>query len=102
MQSQPANVQRAAFGSVKRMFESMPKEEGDRIDFDVSSLKSVLFSQDVEIEAIRLLRADAVVAICKSSPTLASKIRTEVLARMEEERSAVVRDRLKLAPLPVG
>ena len=34
--------------------------KGDEIDFDITSLKSALFGQDVEIEALRLVRAETI------------------------------------------
>ena len=94
MQKQSSSVRRAFYGSLTKTFDRIRQQgKGDGIDLDANTLKIALFSPDVEVEAVRLLRADAVGAICKSSPKLASRIKGGVVALKDEEKSATVRDR---------
>lgn len=103
MQSRTPGVRRAFYAGLTKASERIQGAgEGDRIDFDMSGLKTLLFGPDAEVEAVRLLKADAIVAIAKASTALASQIRAEVLALKDDEKSSIVRDRLAMAPLPKG
>lgn len=90
-----ASVRRAYFGSIAKLFDRIKLDaKGEAVDFDAANLKTILFGSDVEIEAIRLLRADAIVSIGKSSPSLMSKIKDDISILQAGENSSNVRDRL--------
>ena len=96
--SAPADVRRALFGSIKKLFDRIHEAgQGAKLDFDVSSLKSILFSSNVDIEALRLLRADVLVAVSKASPALLLKMRSEVSDIHRGEVARTVRERLENA-----
>ena len=97
MENHSANVRRAVYGSLAKTFGRILDEKGEGIDLDLDNLKSVLFGRDIETEALRLLRADAILAVSKASSKLASKMRSEVLVLKGEEVSSIVRDRLAAA-----
>ena len=95
MQYPSASVRRAFYGSLGKVFDRIGQEgKGGSVELDLTNLKTTLFGADVEIEALRLLRADAILAICKSSPTMFSKMKNEMRKLEAEEKSWVVRDRL--------
>lgn len=90
-----ASVRRAYYGSLAKAFDRIRENgKGEGIDFDLKNLKMTMFGSDVEIEAIRLLRADAIISIKKSSAALASKMSDEVRELQASEKSSTVRDRL--------
>ena len=98
MQSQSQSLRRALYGSLAKLFDRIRNQgRGDVVDFDLTGLKNVLFGPDVDIEALRLLRADAIVSIFKTSPAVALKIEKETAALQAEEHSKNVRDRLAQA-----
>ena len=95
MSYHPASVRRAYYGSVAKVFDRIRLAgKGQEFDFDLRDLKTTLFAADVEIEALRLLRAEAVVSIGKASPSVASKMKDDILALKNSEKSSNVRDRL--------
>lgn len=95
MSYHPASLRRAYFGSLAKLFDRIRLQgKGEEVDFDLQSLKTTLFGSDVEIEAIRLLRADAIVSIGRSSPKLLGKMKDEISALQTGEKSSNVRDRL--------
>ena len=63
------------------------------------SIRVLLFTSDPGTEALRLLRADTIIALTKASPLMASELRSDVLALVENEKSAPVRDRLAPAAM---
>lgn len=60
-------------------------------------LRKLLFGPVVGIEAVRLIRADAVVAAVRASPSLATALESEIRAAVKEEVSQTVRERLAAA-----
>ena len=60
-------------------------------------LKALLFDSDLGIEALRLLRADAIVAVAKVSAGLTTEMRDGVSILLADEKSKAVRDRLLAA-----
>ena len=95
MSYHPASVRRVYYGSLLKVFDRIRlRNKGQDIDFDLTSLKTTLFGSDVEIEALRLLRADALLSIGKSSPNLTLKMQDEISALLADEKSSNVRDRL--------
>ena len=106
MQYQPATVLRVFYRSLVNVFDRIRQcGKGDGIDFNSTTLKSLLFGPDLGVEALRLVRADAIVAIRKASPALALKMKEDVGALEILEKSSVVRDRLAQAskePLAKG
>lgn len=71
-----------------------------QIDFDAASvndIKSLLFGPTVAIEAVRLIRAEAIVTILKASPLLGAELAGDVRALVTGEMSSTVRDRLSAA-----
>lgn len=103
IQFHPPGLRRAYFGSLAKAFDRIREaKQGGYIDLDLESLESTMLNAELDIEALRLLRAEAIVAIGRCSPTMASKTRTRVEALTEKENSKNVRDLLSsaLAPAP--
>lgn len=100
LQAPSASVWRSTYSGLTHLFTRLEQEgEGDSLRPDMQGyLKALLFGPDPGTEALRLLRADALVAMAKASPTQASALQADVLALVKEERSNAVRDRL----LPFG
>lgn len=73
------------------------KSKGNEIDFDLKNLKSLLFGFPIEIEALRMIRADTILAISKTSSLLMESIKGEVVALRDAEHSKGVRERLATA-----
>jgi proteasome component ECM29 len=95
MSYHPASVRRAYYGSLAKVFDRIRLAgKGQSIDFDLKDLKTTMFASDVEIEALRLVRADAIVSIGKASPSVGLKMKEDILALQASEKSANVRDRL--------
>jgi len=95
MSYHPASVRRAYYGSLLKVFERIRlRNKGQGIDFDLTGLRTTLFGSDVEIEALRLLRADAILSIGKTSPSLTSRMQDDISALLADEKSSNVRDRL--------
>ena len=65
----------------------------------MQDLRSLLFGPVIGIEAIRLTRAEALVAAAKMSSSLAKEFDGEVRALIETEVASSVRDRLAEAQL---
>lgn len=93
-------LRRALYPAVTKLFERIRASAQTLPGLEVHELKILLFGPDAEIEAIRLLRAETVVAVVKALPALAEEVRSEVEALKREERSAVVQARLDSATLP--
>ena len=95
MSYQAASVRRAYFRSIAKVFDRVKLAgKGGEVDFDMKSLKTILFGSDVEIEALRLHRADAIVSIGKASPSLKLKMGDDISTLQASEMSSNVRDRL--------
>lgn len=92
---------RSSYAGLAQLFEGLTKvgERGSLSPDARDHLKTLLFGPDPGTEALRLLRADAIVAMAKAMPTLASALHADVLALVGEEKSKVVRDRLASAPM---
>lgn len=94
MPDRSLGVRRALYPSMGKMFGRI-KETGVEVPrFDLSSLRALLFSADAEVEAVRLLRADAVVAAAKALPWLVQEVRSELEKWTAGETSKPVLDRL--------
>ena len=95
MSYHPASVRRIYYGSLVKVFDRIRLAgKGQSVDFDLKHLKTTMFASDVEIEALRLLRADAIVSIGNASPSVGLKMKDDILALKNSEKSANVRDRL--------
>lgn len=93
MQSRSASVRRVLYPGIAKLFARMEKGTGVP-RFDLSSLKALLFGTDAEVEAVRVLRADAIVAVTKAAPWAADEVRSAVEDWRESEVSRTVLDRL--------
>lgn len=102
MPERSSSVRRALYPSVKQVFGRMEETGSGVPRFEVDGLKGLLFGPDAEVEAIRLLRADAIVAACRASSWLAGEVRSEVERLGGEERSKPVLDRLRLCATAEG
>ena len=92
---QPPSVRRAIFENLAKIFDRIQQQgKGGDVDFDAVNLKSILLGVD-EIESLRLLKANAILAIRKSSPKLFSNISVEIDRLKVDETSSAVRDRLQ-------
>lgn len=94
-------IRKSTYQSLEKLFEKVAKE-GSGISMSAAagigeSLKQVLFGPDAGSEALRLLRAEAVVQICRAAPSIGPALRDEVARELQEEKSTVVRDRLAAA-----
>ncbi|EME39141.1 hypothetical protein DOTSEDRAFT_66216 [Dothistroma septosporum NZE10] len=92
---------RCTYQGIADMCDRLEKQE-QHVGLDEQStrdLKSVLFGPVIGIEAIRLIRADAVAAAVKMSSSLAKEIDGDVCALLESEVAPSVRDRLAAARL---
>lgn len=90
---------RSTYDGLSSVFSRMSKQQR-QVTLDaaaVHDIKSLLFGPDVPIEAVRLLRAEAIVAIVKASPGLGAELAGDVREVMTGERSKQVRDRLSAA-----
>ena len=97
MQSYPTNARRAFYIGLAKAFDRIrEKRRGESIDLNEVDLKSLLFRSE-DIEALRLVRADALVAICKTSPALKAKLSTDISALRADEKALTVRNRLDTA-----
>lgn len=84
MPSRSSSVRRALYPSIAELFNRL--EKGSEVPrFDLSSLKSLLFGSDVEVEAVRLLRANAIVAVTKAARWLREEVKSEVQGVREGE-----------------
>lgn len=94
VQHPSGRLRRAFYESLAKVFNRIEQQErGKAVDFDTSTLKSILFGPE-EIEMIRLARADSIVAVGKGSTILMSRMSGEIRRLREEEKSGVVRSRL--------
>lgn len=97
LRSPPAEVWRGTYEGLRHLFTRLGEEEGGTTLDPASEgdLQTLLFGPDLATEALRLRRADVVIAVAGFAPTLASGVlRADILACVAGERSAVVRDRL--------
>lgn len=88
MRNRSASVRRVLYPSIAKLFTRMEKASGVP-QFNTGGLKTLLFGSDAEAEAIRLLRADAIVAVTKASSWLAEEVRSEVEELRSREVSTV-------------
>jgi hypothetical protein len=94
LQHPSVGVQRAVYKGVASLFERL-QEASAKVTASpelVDSLKIQLFRQDAGSEAVRLLRADAIVAVAR---LFAEELRVGIVKLMESEPSMLVRDRLR-------
>lgn len=91
MQNKTATVRRVLYPSLAKLFGRIPK--GALEHFDLSNLNALLFGTDGEVEAIRLLRADAIVAAMEQ-PWVAEEVRSDLQALRSAEGSKTVLGRL--------
>ena len=79
MRSTGTSPRRSLYESIAKAFDRIRESGGggESIDFDPSDLNTILSRPD-EIEALRLRKMDAIRAITKASPILASKISSEI------------------------
>lgn len=61
-------------------------------------LEALLFGPDLPTEALRLVRAQAVVSVSKRSISMAQRLRPEILALLAAEKSKAVLECIKNAP----
>jgi len=95
-------LQRSIYKGIKDLFDMLrdmdPSHQQAVSGGEVTrSLKAHLCRPDAGSEAVRLLRADAIASVTRYSSSLASEMRSDVLALMQEERSSNVRDLLSNA-----
>lgn len=99
LQNPNVPLQRAAYNGIASLFDTLKKADAGESAVAgpsvTNSLKGHLFRADAGSEAVRLLRADAIQAVVKYSPTLATSLRSDILALARDERSTLVRDRLQ-------
>lgn len=96
-------VQRSIYSSLIQLFGRIGDAgQGDNIWSDNcrKRLAAILFGRHPSSEALRLLRADAIVQLVKLSPTHATALAGEILALQQDESATAVRERLASAPLP--
>ncbi|KAI7191871.1 ARM repeat-containing protein [Hortaea werneckii] len=89
-------VWRSTYAGLKQLLERLNDagEGGCLQSGSQDPLRRLLFLRAPPTEALRLMRADAIAALVKASPPLASEMRPDVLALLGEETSPAVRDRL--------
>jgi len=105
LQSPPAEVWRSTHDELTRLFQRLKREDAEASAISAQGqglLQTLLFRPDLPNEALRLSRADVVIAVAAFSPSSVTAMRTDILACIAEERSAVVRDRLGVVPLADG
>jgi proteasome component ECM29 len=93
MQNRSSGLRRVLYPGIAQLFARMEKS-GDVPRFETGNLKRLLFGSDIEVEAVRLLRAEAIVAVTKASPWLAAEVRSDIQALRDAEASATVLARL--------
>ena len=93
VQNRSASLRRVLYPSLAKLFTRMKNGSGVP-QFDIASLKVLLFGTDAEVEAVRLLRADAIVAVTNASRWLAEEMKPEVEALRASEPSQTVLGRL--------
>ncbi|KAK4540262.1 hypothetical protein LTR36_009667 [Oleoguttula mirabilis] len=104
LQAPSASVWRSTYLGLTQLFTRVEQgDEGRDLGTDAQNhLKVLLFGPDPGTEALRLLRANAIVAMAKAAPTQGSALHADVLALVKEERSNAVRDRLASTPMHKG
>jgi hypothetical protein len=93
-----SEMRRAVFASIAATFDRIRENSDGRdrlVDFDGTELKTLLFGTFPSVEASRLLRADALLAISKASLAVWKQIEKDVGLLTAEEVSPVVRERLR-------
>jgi proteasome component ECM29 len=94
-----SGLYRALYGGLAELCRRVREAgEGSSVGHDPDLWKKCLFESQLEIEALRLLRADAVVEACKTSEALGTQVKEDVIELRERETSKSVRDRLSEAP----
>lgn len=93
-----ADVRRALYTSLAQTFTRIRDSrdaDADRLHaLDPTALKTLLFTAYTNVEAARMLRADALVSMRTASTSLWGKLQEEVGALAAEEVSPAVRERL--------
>lgn len=87
---------RSTYDGLSSVFDRMSKQQR-RVDFDAASVKdirSLLFGPTIPIEAVRLIRAEAIVTIAKASSQLGNELAVDIRELMTREASTQIRDRL--------
>ena len=99
MDAPSASVWRSTYIGVTQLCQRLEKEnEGRSLGANaLDHLNLLLFGPDPGTEALRLLRADAIVALLKAAPASALSLKRDLLVLIKEERSISVRDRLAAA-----
>lgn len=97
-----ARILRSTFESIQAMFDRVRKEERNFVleATAITDLKSLLFGSSITIQAIRLLRAQAVLAAVTSSPALVKEMESDIRASVGDEPSLEVRQVLDSAVQP--
>lgn len=100
LKSQPASSWRSTYVGLNEMFHRLQHQDEKDLSNSLGSettdhLRRLLFGPDPGTEALRLLRADAIIAMVEASSPLASAMRADILALITEEKSIVVLDRLR-------
>jgi proteasome component ECM29 len=98
-QFQSSVVRRSTFNALRQLFDRLQEHmQANAVNPNAEShIKTLLFGPDPGTEALRLLRADAIVSLAKTSPTLGSALRPNIVALISEERAAPVLERLRSA-----
>ncbi len=99
VQVDSAEMRRTLFTSIAELFDRVRKEnKGSQLEIESKDLIATLFGSSVDTEALRMLRADAALAVSKTSPAhLGRAIRDAVSDAERQEVSPMVRERLKAA-----
>ena len=97
-----ATILRSTFEGVTGTFNRVGEQKRElKLDATATKdLKTVLFGPAISIEAVRLIRADAILSAARASPSVAEEIKEELSALIESEMSSAVRDRLRSAARP--
>ncbi|KAK6418474.1 proteasome component M29 [Oleoguttula sp. CCFEE 5521] len=93
-------IRKALYLSLAKLFARLGADKSSSVSEDselVAAVKHLLLQAEGGSEALRLLRADAIVAASKFSSRLVAAIRTQIPDEAAAEASTTVRDRLKLA-----
>ncbi|OQO09014.1 hypothetical protein B0A48_05905 [Cryoendolithus antarcticus] len=93
-------IRKALYTSLAKLFAGLSAEKSNPAAEDseiVAAVKHLLFRAEGGSEALRLLRADAIIAAGKFSSRLVAAVRTQISDEAAAEASPTVRDRLRLA-----
>ncbi|EME80221.1 uncharacterized protein MYCFIDRAFT_104048, partial [Pseudocercospora fijiensis CIRAD86] len=93
------SILRSTFEGVARTFARV-REQKREVTLDApatDALKTLLFGPVVGVEAVRLMRADAIVSAARALPSVGDAMKEEVSVLMASETSSAVRERLRAA-----